>query len=302
MDEKPLVSIRCTVYNHEPFLRQCLDGFVMQKTNFKFEAIVHDDASTDRSADIIREYANNYPNIIHPIFEKTNQWSKGSLNLIKILDNAERGTYIAICEGDDYWTDPLKLQRQVDFLNSNTDYSAVAENGMILYTSTNTMSIFNNDNEHDISISELIEKRRFPTASVMYRKGVMNSDFYDIKYLQDTVRWCYLASKGKIKYFENVSSVYRRGKQGITEYTDAYIWSKRIENMNLELIHIFGNSFDKNIALDNIYNQYLGAFVKYVVRRTFNKNMFLCLFKCLEKHPIRFIVDILNIKYKNKSL
>jgi hypothetical protein len=169
---------------------------------------------------------------------------------------------------------------------------------MILYASTNNTSLFNNDKEHDISISELIEKRRFPTASVMYRKNVMNSDFYDMKFIQDTVQWCYLASKGKFRYFENISSVYRRGNQGITEYTDAYIWSKRIENMNLELIKVFGNNFDKNIAFDNIYKQYLGAFVKYAGQRKLNKNMLLCLFKCLEKHPIRFFEDILTIKFR----
>ena len=71
-----MVSIRCLVYNHEPYLRQCLDGFVMQQTNFRFEAIVHDDASTDGSAAIIREYAAKYPDIIKPIYETENQYSK----------------------------------------------------------------------------------------------------------------------------------------------------------------------------------------------------------------------------------
>lgn len=296
MENELLVTIRCTVYNHEPFLRQCLDGFIMQKTDFKFDVIVHDDCSTDGSADIIREYAQKYPNIIHPIFEKTNQWSKGIVNLVKILDNAEKGKYIAICEGDDYWTDPSKLQRQYEFLDSHKDYSAVAENGMILYSSTNKTSIFNTDKEHDLSISEIISKRKFPTASVMYRKDVMDSDFYNIKNIQDTMRWCYLLTKGKFRYFENISSVYRRGEQGITEYSDPYVWSKRIENMNLELIDVFGNKFDNSIALNNIYKQYLGAFVKYVVQRNIKINMFLCLFNCLKRHPIGFIHDILKLK------
>ena len=118
----PLVSIRCLVYNHEPYLRQCLDGFVMQKTNFPFEAIVHDDASTDGSAAIIREYAEKYPAIIKPIFETENQYRKGIIN--KIMDAAmhPESKYLAICEGDDYWTDPNKLQLQVDFLESHPDY------------------------------------------------------------------------------------------------------------------------------------------------------------------------------------
>ena len=122
-DTRPvIVSIRCTVYNHELYLRDCLEGFVMQKTSFRFEAIVHDDASTDRSAAIIKEYAEKYPDIIKPIYETENQYSKHDGSLGRIMTEACRGKYIAFCEGDDYWIDPLKLQKQVDFLEYNTDY------------------------------------------------------------------------------------------------------------------------------------------------------------------------------------
>ncbi len=125
MKGDPLVSIRCTVYNHEPFLRQCLDGFVMQQTTFPFEAIVHDDASTDGSAAIIGEYAEKYPDIIKPIYETENQYSKHDGSLAKIMNAAihPAAKYIALCEGDDYWTDPQKLQIQVDFLETHPDYS-----------------------------------------------------------------------------------------------------------------------------------------------------------------------------------
>lgn len=121
----PLVTIRCLVYNHEPYLRQCLDGFVMQKTDFPFEAIVHDDASTDRSAEIIREYAEKYPDIIKPIFETENQYSKHDGSIRRIMNAHTHGKYVAMCEGDDYWTDPLKLQKQVDFLELNSEYGLV---------------------------------------------------------------------------------------------------------------------------------------------------------------------------------
>lgn len=121
----PLVSIRCITYNHEPFIRQCLEGFVMQQTNFPFEAIVHDDASTDGTAAIIREYAEKYPDIIKPIYETENQYSKHDGSLRKIMDAHMRGKYIAICEGDDYWIDPLKLQKQVDFMESHPECGLV---------------------------------------------------------------------------------------------------------------------------------------------------------------------------------
>ena len=119
MESKIIVSIQCLVYNHEPYLRKCLDGFVMQKTNFKFEAIVHDDCSTDGSAAIIREYAEKYPDIIKPIYETENQYSKHDGSLDRIMDSACKGKYIALCEGDDYWTDPLKLQKQYDVLENS---------------------------------------------------------------------------------------------------------------------------------------------------------------------------------------
>ena len=109
MNEEPLVVIRCLAYNHEPYIRQCLDGFVMQKT--------------DKTTDIIREYAKKYPKIIKPILEKENQYSKHDGSIGRIIDNAipDSVKYVAMCEGDDYWTDQLKLQKQVDFLEAHSD-------------------------------------------------------------------------------------------------------------------------------------------------------------------------------------
>ena len=118
-----MVTIRCTAYNQEPYIRDCLEGFVMQKTNFRFEAIVHDDASTDRTAAIIKEYAEKYPDIIKPIFETENQYSKHDGSLRRIMNEHMHGKYIAECEGDDYWIDPLKLQKQVDFMERHPDFS-----------------------------------------------------------------------------------------------------------------------------------------------------------------------------------
>ena len=117
-----LVSICCITYNHAPFIRQCLNGFVMQKTKFPFEILIHDDASTDGTQEIIREYEQKYPDIIKPIYQAENQYSKGiKINLTYNLPRA-KGKYIAFCEGDDYWTAPDKLQKQVDFLESHLDY------------------------------------------------------------------------------------------------------------------------------------------------------------------------------------
>ena len=114
-----MVSVRCATYNHVNYIRQCLDGFVMQRTNFRFEVIVHDDASTDGTTEIIREYAEKYPDIIKPMYETENQYSKDVKAMNIRINNRLTGKYIAICEGDDYWIDPLKLQKQVDFLDDH---------------------------------------------------------------------------------------------------------------------------------------------------------------------------------------
>jgi glycosyltransferase involved in cell wall biosynthesis len=119
----PLVSISCMTYNHAPFIRQCLESFLMQKTNFPIEIVIHDDASSDGTKEIIEEYSSRYPETIFPILQKENQYSKGIRGISSRYNYPRcRGLYISICEGDDYWTDPLQLQKQVDFLEAHKDY------------------------------------------------------------------------------------------------------------------------------------------------------------------------------------
>lgn len=116
MSNEVVVSAYCLAYNHEKYIKSALEGFVSQKTDFKYEVFVHDDASTDKTADIINQYAKRYPNIIKPILQKENQYSKGVDISQEIIFPRMKGKYVAICEGDDYWCDNNKLQKQVDFL------------------------------------------------------------------------------------------------------------------------------------------------------------------------------------------
>ncbi len=126
MNKTPLVSICSLTYNHAPYIRQCLDGLLMQQTNFPFEIIINDDCSTDGTTEIIRDYAERFPEIIKPIFHEENQYQKGLRGFFqKFVFPKAQGKYIALCEGDDYWTDPLKLQKQVDFLESHLNYGMV---------------------------------------------------------------------------------------------------------------------------------------------------------------------------------
>ena len=120
MEERVQVSIICLAYNHEKYIKHCLDGFVMQK-GVTFEIIIHDDASTDKTADIIREYESNYPDLFKPVYQSENQFSKHIPFARKYLIPLVTGKYVALCEGDDYWTDPYKLRKQYDALENNPD-------------------------------------------------------------------------------------------------------------------------------------------------------------------------------------
>ncbi len=124
-DMKTVVSICCLTYNHAQFIRQCMDGFLMQETTFPVEILVHDDASTDGTDVILREYEAKYPDKVFPLYENENKYTNGYKGRMDIVFNYSRarGKYIASCEGDDYWTDPLKLQKQVDFMEAHTDYA-----------------------------------------------------------------------------------------------------------------------------------------------------------------------------------
>lgn len=116
------VSVFCVTYNHERYIRQCLDSIISQKTNFDFELIVHDDASTDGTSAIIKEYSERYPDKIKSISQKDNQYSKGMIDIPSCFMLSEaKGKYIALCEGDDYWCDQEKLQRQYEAMETNPE-------------------------------------------------------------------------------------------------------------------------------------------------------------------------------------
>lgn len=117
---KTMVSIITTAYNHAPYISQALESFIKQKTDFSFEVIVHDDASSDGTAEVIREYAQRYPDLIIPIFQKENQFSQG-ISPYRFMEPLIRGKYIAQCEGDDFWCDDYKLQKQVDYMEEHPE-------------------------------------------------------------------------------------------------------------------------------------------------------------------------------------
>lgn len=120
--EKVMASINCVTFNHVNYIRKALDSFLMQKTNFAFEILVHDDASTDGTGEIIREYAEKYPDQVRPLIQTENQYSQGIDNISGAFNFPRaRGKYIFMCDGDDYFLSPDKLQRQVDYMEAHPD-------------------------------------------------------------------------------------------------------------------------------------------------------------------------------------
>ena len=253
MDGKEImVTIRCITYNHELYIRQCLDGFVMQKTNFRFVAIVHDDASTDGNADIIKEYAKKYPDIIHPILQTENQHSKGFKEAKEMLINlCLQSKYVAYCEGDDYWTDPLKLQKQFDFMEANPDYAACFHPARIHYEEGNNEDeLSGNIQNRDYSGIELYnENYRPPTASLFFKSSVLRSDVYQ-KSLHtnlvfgDIPLFLSCAHEGKVRGMNDVMSVYRKHQQGMTStFNNGSKLMLRFADSNLSLYKIFGDQY-----------------------------------------------------------
>ncbi len=214
MNNSPLVSIICTAYNHEAYINDALEGFVMQKTSFSFEIIVHDDASTDNTANIVRGYEAKYPNLFITIYQSENQYSKKDVNIwTDIVFPLARGKYIALCEGDDYWIDPLKLQKQVDFLEANEDYSMCFHNAIKYYDSTKKkVELFNNLTfDSDLTIHDAVHNWIVPTASIVGRTKLIREHpaWLCHIYSGDFSLILSLFHYGKIRYINKVMSFYR---------------------------------------------------------------------------------------------
>ena len=235
-----LVAIHCLVYNHEPYLRDCLEGFVMQQTNFPFVAVIHDDASTDASAAIIREYELKYPNIIKPIYENENLYKKNKHLLRQIMNDAIDATgakYVAFCEGDDYWTDPLKLQKQVDFMEANPEYSMCFHKVEVISHDKNDENLYSHLQEKEYTASEIYEKWTVPTCSVLYNRHKFKLLRPKKCLFGDIVLFLSLANGGKLFCLDIIGGVYRRHQKGVStqcnneQYKALYHQYKEMEKL-----------------------------------------------------------------------
>ncbi|MBQ3037123.1 MAG: glycosyltransferase family 2 protein [Lachnospiraceae bacterium] len=259
-NDEIMVSIYCLAYNHEKYIKSALDGFVMQKTNFHYEVFVHDDASKDRTAEIIKEYQIKYPEIIKPIFQTENQYSKGINISDTFIFPLMKGKYIAVCEGDDFWCDEYKLQKQVDFLEEHPEYSACAHNTLFRNEKNGEEYIFHDtEQDCDLKIEDIFkwENKIFHISGLMFRKKyfIRPKEFYMGK-VGDYPRGIYLALQGKIRFFKDVVSVYRICTEGSWSSIYASGSVDKIIELNTDIINM----------LEDI-NNYTGGQYQDIIRQ-----------------------------------
>lgn len=239
MEKEIEVSVCCITYNQEKYIRKMLDSVIGQETKFAYEILVHDDASTDFTGDVVKEYANKYSNILTAIIQEENQFSLGKRDILfnQLLPRV-RGKYIAMCEGDDYWCDMRKLQKQYDFMERHKECALCAHG---------TGIIFENGHEtgkkipaidvkeimtSDEYISYCIENDThiFHTSSIFFKKEDANKllqnqpEFYRISPVGDRVMFLYYATKGNVGYLNEEMSCYRTMSDG--SWTKTMVSSK----------------------------------------------------------------------------
>lgn len=266
--DHPEVSIRCTTYNHHLYIEDALDSFLMQETSFPFEIVIHDDASIDNTKRIIEKYFKNYPRIIRPIFEIENQYSKGNGCLNKAIIKYFRGKYVAFCEGDDYWIDNLKLQKQYDSMENNKDCFLCVHNTEI-HNSDGTISYLpiRRFNEGVIESSEFLNTMsayNFHTSSFFFNKEKLlkyySEDLAFIKAVKvgDIPLLLYFGYIGNIYYISNLMSVYRKNNK--SSWTEKHIKNKDMYvNTAKNMIDMI-NKFD--IYTNGKYKEMRDKFIK----------------------------------------
>ena len=214
-----MVSVVSITYNHESYIRDCLEGFLKQETSFPLEIIIHDDASTDHTADILREYYEKRPDLFYLIIEKENQYYRKDF-LVPLFRQAQ-GKYVALCEGDDYWTDPLKLQKQFDFMESHSECS------LCFHSVLQTTEGIKDRNRLKIPSGETSPKKIYPrwaipTCSIFLKNKVIHeyakilSKFKGF-YSSDVVIFLSASNIGKLWGMEDTMAVYVRHSSGATQ-------------------------------------------------------------------------------------
>ena len=274
-NKTPLVSICCIAYNHEKFISKCIEGFLMQKTKFVFEILIHDDASTDNTQAIIKKYAKNNKELIITVLQEKNQWSKRKRIIREFLYPKVKGKYIALCEGDDFWIDPYKLQKQVNFLESHPKYGLVRTDHDVLFDKTQKSFRYRNV-YHDNKITsgdiynDLLIENTIGTLTVLYRKKILDDNFSspfisgEMKYkMGDYPMWLLISLHSKIGYISDSTATYRVLESSASHFTDVkkkYEFLMSEFQVKFDFIKAFGC---KKEVEEKIFKSYYKVKIKY---------------------------------------
>ncbi len=260
---KPKLSVCIVTYNQENFISQTLDSVLSQKTNFPYEVIIGDDGSTDNTPKVILEYKEKYPEIVKPILKEKNLLLQGKNNYLETVEKCS-GEYIAYLDGDDFWCDENKLQKQVDFLDNNPDYSLVGHDFYVIKQEED-YKIFHKRNEEHFADEKYKDYRTFDlnnlfdpflliSLSVVYRRELFDIEKYKkykLKYFKDIVLFVDLLLKGKGAILNQCMGVYRISNSGI--------WSLK-GKLEKELSNTY--AFYTISELFNHSNQYFTSLLK----------------------------------------
>lgn len=252
------VSVVILTYNQKAFIGKAIESALAQETDFDFEILVGDDCSTDGAQEVISSYQKNYPNKVKAVLHSKNLGQNGLFNTIETLKLAQ-GKYIAPMDGDDYWTNTKKLQKQVDFMESHPDFSACFHNALVTYEDGSPSHELNTPGQKTVvTIEDLIGEDEIwfmATSAVMFKNGLM---YYPEWFLQSTSgdipRYVILAKQGPIGYVPGVMSVYRKNRGGASfkdHYRDARFLHNRIQmynGINKELDYQYDKFLKRNIS------------------------------------------------------
>ena len=253
----PLLSVCFITYNHENYLNESLESVLNQKANFDYEIIIGEDFSTDRTREIVKRYEKKYPKKIKIISSECNVGAHR--NIIRVLENCI-GKYIATIEGDDYWTDNLKLQKQVDFLEKNNEFSMVCHDALKINEITNTSSLFfgTTKKRQICSTKDALNIHFCPTASIVFRKqAILPLSNFNLITMGDQVLVQMLSLNGLLYRMQDVMSVYRKTATGMSETMRSHLeqtLKERINSLNI-LNKISNHKYQKNIRIENLLIQ-----------------------------------------------
>lgn len=258
-NNEALVTIVCTVFNHEKYIEKAIKGFLMQRCSFKYIVYIQDDCSTDNSAEIIKDYEKRYPDIIKGYYLNENIYSQGISPLFNLIEKVN-SKYIAVCEGDDFWIDEYKLQKQIDFLEKNNDYVATYHNVKCIDVINNVekeSKMYPFEKSHDCTIEDAKNlKLNGQTASLVCKNIFMKMSNEEKKSYNEctangdvkmSVTFCYL---GNVHYFSDVMAIHPR-------YFEGDSWTAKTHNKNLSMFQynsiITINKYIKDVFNDCIY-------------------------------------------------